>query len=221
MDIREAFQSSVGDFGLYVPVPGQSSSDNGVLWTTEYYLILKRLGILTADDVTRCKELLSQCVNCGLTLRKPGDHDLDSPDNMVAFAVASAAFDLPYAQMILDYGRSTFPHYVYNVPNPGKFTFQAWLGRQLGLIGFLRICAGYKASILQRLALTIGIYLTSRKSHSDVSDKLLAQLMTEQLPDNSVTKRFWNRYVHKEYGSVNTMVRLFFDPSSPFTQYWT
>jgi len=224
-DIRQDFQQLIGDFGLYVPRPGDSSSDNGALFTTEYYLILQRLNLLSSEDKDRYHALMSQCLTLGgLPLRKPGDNSLDGPDNMIALAVGSKAFSCDFAERIIKYGKTTFPHYVYNQPNPGKFTFSAWLGRQVGLIGFVKMCAGQKANIIERLALYVGFYITSRLPKESTSDKLLAHIMIEQLPNTigaRFVKRQWNSYIKKMYGGVGGLTAIYFSsPNSPFAKWW-
>lgn len=203
---------------------GETRSDNGALWTTEFYLCLKRLCCLTSADIFRYQLLMNQLIDSqGLTYRQPGLKVLDSPDNLIAFSAGSKALGCDFAKRILKYGKTTFPRYVYNPANPGKFTLESWFGRQPGLIGFLKYCAGEWVNPFEWLCLYIGIFLTMRKPFLDTSDKLLTELIVEQLPDSFIAgfvKRKWKEYILKNYNGINGVVSIFFTGDNPFKKWW-
>lgn len=221
MTMRQDFEACGGAYGLICRFPGEQTTDNGALFTTEYYLILKRMNFLLSSDLDNYKQIMEDCMQSdGMSQRKPGDNSQDSPDNMIALAVGSKAFGTNFAQRMLAYGRTTFPKYVYNQPNPGKFTWSAWMGRMPGLIGFMKICAGEKANPLELLCLYAGVIITMLQPHSNTSDKLLTQIMLEQMPD-SLIKRLWNKYIKNAYGGINGVCQIYFPTNSPFRAYWT
>lgn len=213
-----------GDWNLMNSRPGESRSDNGALWTTEYYLCLKRLGILTGYDLDEYEDIMNQLIDSeGFTYRQPGLKVIDSPDNLIAFAVGSKAFGCDFAKRILRYGRTTFPRYVYNPKDPGKFKLEAWMGRQPGLIGFLKLSADEWVNPFEWLFLYVGIFLTMKKPFLDTSDKLLTELIVEQLPDSFMSgfvKRKWREYLEKNYNGINGVVSIFFTGENPFKKWW-
>lgn len=225
IDIRADFKSLIGDWGLITSRPGETRCDNGALFTVEYYLCLKRHKQILPNDIDDFQNLLNQLmIQPGMTLRQPGYIAIDSPDNLIAFAIATKVFGCDFAHRILSYGKTTFPRYVLNPVNPGKFEAQAWFGRQPGLIGFLKYCSGKWVNPFEWLCLYAGIIITTRKPKEDTSDKMLTQLIVEQLPNTFIAnkiKEYWFNYVKNTYGNLNNLVCIFFPGDNPFGRWWT
>lgn len=224
ISIKDDFKSLIGDWGLINSRPGETRSDNGALFTTEYYLCLKRHNQILPEDINSYHNLMAQLISpTGLTYRQPGFLAIDSPDNLIAFAIGSKVFGCDFAERIIKYGKSTFPRYLYNNVEPGKFCFQAWMGRQPGLIGFIKYCANKWVNPFEWLCLYVGIYLTMRKPKENTSDKMLTQLIVEQLPDSFIANRVknhWNEYIIQTYGNLNNLVKIFFPDDNPFNWWW-
>lgn len=221
---REIWDGFLDKFGYVMPRRNHGVSDNGVLFTSQYILLLQRLGQLDGETKAAYFNLMRNSFrDTGLLIRYPENFTQEGPDDHIGISAASLALELPFAKEIIDYGRKQLPPHLYNTENPGKWSKQAWLGRQLGLIGFMKLCAGYGCNPLEKLAMIVGFYLTSRKPKEDTSDRLLTQVMVEALPKglvNDLIKKWWHGHINKLYGDVRDLVSIYFGPDHPFSRYW-
>lgn len=202
--------------GLVTLVGQPNGSDNGVLYSAQYFMLCNKLKESIIDYNSICLYTAAmKCVNGGNPVRKPGDNNQNSPDNLIGLCSISNHF----AKAAYKYG---WPIYNYNTTNPGKWSIDSWFGRQLGLIGFMQYCAFGLINPLRLLALYVGIWLTSRQPLSQSSDRLLAHLMIETIGDkwwNRPFRAWWKRRLRLQYtNGINSVVELYFSPSHVFSR---
>lgn len=199
----------------------QPMSDNGVLFTSQYYILLKKESLLREEDIFHFNELMNSIVNGGNIRRYPSDTGQEGPDDFIGLCSASKALGTNHAELIYKYGRSTF--WNYNNTEPSKYTRESWLGRQPGLIGYIKYCSRRLMNPLEVLALYIGTVITAFGKKEESSDKLLALTMMYQLKDSIVFKPlswFYMKRINKVYGCVNNLVRIYFGNNHPFSKWW-
>lgn len=198
----------------------QPFSDNGVLFTSQYYLLLAHYGCSMPRE--EFYDTMGRTTRDGNITRWPGNTAQEGPDDYIGLCAASRCWGTNHASLIYAYGRKHF--WNYNTENPGKFTFTSWLGRQPGLIGFIKYCAGRVMSPLEFLALHVGILISAFGKKEETSDKLLALTMLEVLKDHWIFRpinTFYLWRIRQVYGSVNNLVRAYFGPAHPFSKWWT
>lgn len=141
MSIRDDFKKYIDGNSLNTPLPGtwiagQSGSDNGVMFTSEYYIMLKKNGQLTDQDKLDYAQKIGQCVGPeGLLNRVPiGQSDgQEGPDD--EYGVYNGCMEL---------GNTSIPRKLLwsciklkgamNNVLPGTWTGQSFLIRQPQLL---------------------------------------------------------------------------------------
>jgi len=215
----------IDQYGLVTLVGQPEGSDNGVLFSTQYLLLSKKLGepFLAKEQGAVCLAIES-CFDYdrAVTRRNPHNLDQDSPDNTIAMAGYSTVYNNRDIAKAL-YWRH-WPLFVYKTDSNAPLTTRAWLGRQIGLIGYLQACAGTWINPLRLLILAIGCYITSNADLHSTSDRLLTQLIMDTLPNKWYTRpliTWWNNKIAKQYPlGINDVVYTYFGPQHVFTQVW-
>lgn len=125
-----------------------------------------------------------------------------------------------YVLRVLNFGRGI--RYVYNNSNPGKFTLSAWLGRQPGLIAHLKIAAGIKPTILERLVWCVSLLGIPDKTHHDswiLSWCRVRSWRKRGLPEK-LAVWWWSRNFKKVWGNPGDLLADYFkNPSHPNAVY--
>lgn len=178
--------------GLLTTEPDAGKQDNGVLFSAQLLMVTPEAAILRWS--------IQDCFDPGMLLRRwPDCQAQDSPDNAIGAASAWPKF----AYWLRLYGESH--GWIFNQATPGKFTWRAWLGRQRGLVGFIRerskrwdpALSG--ATWFQRLVFNVGALLTIESRTRDpagtldTSDRMLLRTMHLTLEGYKMTWR-WVRY---------------------------
>lgn len=137
-EIENGYIDTYGLVAPYVTRRDQRGSDNGVLYSSEYYILLKLLGEATEQDESHWAILMYHCmVVPGLIGRVPGDTGQSPPDDIYGVLAGAKVLNYPVvAELILDYGKA---HYgFFNNANPnsirtkdGSIAWEALLWRQL------------------------------------------------------------------------------------------
>lgn len=205
-------------YGLVTASPGDDTCDNGVLFTAQKLLLAPQApGEKELEPIARCFSPYE-----GLLQRWPGNPALDGPDNFIGACAVSRDF----AGWLVQYGRTTRPHYVYNQTAPRVFTFRAWLGRQPGLIGFAKECAGEGSNWFERLCWNVGAVLTIRAKARDsrgvleASDRLLVATALLS-PGRAIAYRwvaamYW-LHVRAAFGGLAGLFAAYFGAEHPLT----
>lgn len=199
-------------------------TDNGILYTSQYLIQLKRNGDLQPTDVEHFDQKILSCyAKTGLLNRRPADTSQEGPDDYIGLCSFSKECSDVMADEVNQYGRSTTPHYVYNNFNPGHFSWSAWLGRQVGFAAFIKLCAGDWTNPIEDLCLYTGLIITSLSNKSETSDRVLGQLIIDQLPNYPVSfliKCWWNWRIKRLYGTFQQVMSVYFGPEHPLTKYY-
>lgn len=110
-EIRAAFEKYRDPVGFIQGRPG-ASSGNGLLFTAEAYIAMLARGAITVGEGAPELVATVQKVEAepGRYRRTPdgqwASHDEEGPDDHIGLAAMSWAFGLPYAERLLEYGRT-------------------------------------------------------------------------------------------------------------------
>lgn len=124
------------------------SNGNGTMYLSEFYILLKLLGLATAEDSAHWASMIQNCMKePGLLCRSAlKTEELDQQDNYLAVLVASTLLNQKQIALdILTYGRKNWGF--YNNQNPGsikgkdgKILWASFLWRMPQLY-YLNLCA--------------------------------------------------------------------------------
>lgn len=219
----------------------EDPSGNGVLYTAIYFLTLKKLGALTEEDLARFRATIRQCYKpgtIGLVMRSPRKPDQEGPDDYVG----ASAVDKYIAQEILTYGVKYPPlllgfipiPYVFNTEQERKFTFKAWLGRQVQLIAHWKTCAGRGAGLFSSVWWAVVMWLGTFKDERDNDGWMLSWLLSENTPRCKIFKwdlgewffcrwarNYWRVKAQEKFGDrVQGMAARCLEPGHPIGKYF-
>lgn len=226
--IKEAYKNFIDDIGQVHPAlhPKVGQSQNGLRWTSEYMMLLKRYGELTDADIDSYRNMVKLCmVEPGLLSRFPGSGEQEGPDDYYALLAACYFLgikDIP--KLILNYGRTN--NYIYNNVSPGKFTGSAFLGRQLPLVACMHYAAGETPNFFLRCALKVSLWLSSRSSGKKNQDaKALGyfqMLIATTMPEYAgVIKTWWESLYAEFTGGMQEVLKKYFAYDEyPTVVYW-
>ena len=140
MSIRDDFQGYVDGNNLLAPnlvgpSPGKGS-DNGPMYTSEYFIMLKKMGLITASDEIDYATRISTCINSSGMLNRasvPTDMYQEGPDDY--YGVLNACMELNLVDMPRRFLWTLIRHVGFlNNTTPGKWTGSAFLARQPQLV---------------------------------------------------------------------------------------
>lgn len=241
MGLREEIYQGgyVDQFGLIAPsrvTPDRVyGSQNGLLFTAEFVVMLKKRGELTFDAKEHFFNIYQKCmVEKGLFARGPGHPEQEGPDDYVGIAALSYALDLPLAKWVLDYGRShpvswgplTLDYNYNNVtPNTLDPRGSSWLGRQPQLIAHLMWAAGETPPLWMRLWWCLVIVLSTFAEPGDQDARFLSWLLVNTGKHGWIEKiaiKWWYYKLKKTYpdGMRSVAGSGYFEAGHPFIKYW-
>lgn len=217
------------------PVPPARGSDNGVCFTSEYYIYLKLNNEIKdlREETLMCAEYGNKIVSCmleaGLVSRAPGDKGVQPPDDYLAIMAACSQLSHPtIAEDILDYGLKHKGS--YNNTNPGIWTKESFLWRQPQLIA-----AAYAASrrsqwnpIVKLLNLYAAICILVGNINDpidQVDGRRLTFLLIKAMEPVSIVCRMaasvWESRMKKTYGPefMQEICKIYYKDNHPFGRY--
>lgn len=193
-------------------IPGQlRGSDNQTMFTSEYYILLTmNEGGLLSSDKNGWETLIRICMpKPGLTVRSPGDKNIDAPDNFYGVLAASKLLNREnVAQDMLTYGIRHLGFYdPTGTPGIKSGAFQ-W--RQPQLL-FAMLCAAnvykwWKFWLWPLMLYTALVITTScwRVPTSNSDARRLPWLLIQTVKWDSVLCRWassiWYKRLYKDYG---------------------
>lgn len=221
MSTLNDFYSYRDRFGLIQITPGEPAvtSDNGALFTVEYFLLLDESSRKVEIERLKIvlKNLEQKTDNGVVTLRYPGCRYTDSMDNATALIIFSELFDdsrlskdlykhgeLTVAKRIDDAqdNERSFKYYpiawLYNrctAPKqfynvrPYDWSIQSWWGRSPGFMALLELSALDRTSWFRYFALWVGQFLPLFQPKQETSDKKLTYIVWQWLKTRN---KFWN-----------------------------
>lgn len=233
MSLREEIQPYKDSQGLVAPnIPDNpQGSDNGTLFTSEYYIMLSKRGELRAGDRADWVQLIEKCMfKPGLTLRYPGDISVDAPDNLYGILAAAEVLNIPgIAEDIYIHGLAHCGFY-----NPtSRFTWAAFQWRQPQLL-FAMICASGHASRWKLWQWPLSIYTALVIAVSCVGvpkestdPRRLAWLLIQTVQKHSwicwLTSKLWRVRLWRDYSNeMCDVAGIYYKPlgAHPFAKYW-
>ena len=207
------------------------ASDNGTMFSSEYYIMLKERDELHSLDADTWETLIRSCMKeSGLTVRAPKDLAVDAPDNIIAILAASKVLDKPkVAQDILTYGLA---HKGFYDPAPtDKINWSAFQFRQLQLV-FAMLCASnsyrwYKIWQLPLMLYTTLVILISclNTPTQDTDSRRLCWSLIHAVAKDSLLCRLaskvWWKRLRKDYGDEGYRVvcNIYYQDNHPFKRY--
>lgn len=250
MAIKDDFSKYFDGNWLASPCPGkwkrkQAGSENGTMFTSEVYIILKKNGQLKEQDKIDYNLRISQCIDnkiCLLNRYPIGQNQTqDSPDNYLGVANGCMELGNTSIPRKLLKGWVKYLGFVNNV-NPGKKTWQSFLMRQPQI--FAAIVAAAFPSLknplhyLVRLlafpfffvaALTIGISCINIPN-----DQADPRRLSWHLQNNTkkvslmcwLASKIWEKRLYKNYGSalMTTVAGEYYFPKgldqNPYSKWW-
>jgi hypothetical protein len=246
MSIREDFSSYWDGNGLLAPNPVNpgtiSGSDNGTLYTSEFYTILRKSGELIDQDKVDFQQKIGQCVDVeGILNRVPiGQSDgQDQVDNY--YGTANGCMQVGNTKIPRQFLWALIKNLgSMNNVNPGTFQWVAFLPRQPWLIASI-ISAAFPSwknplHVLLRtlffplFVLSAIIIATScwgvDSSNTDARRLSwhLWQCTARVSPLCWLASRVWLWRLYRAYGptGMRAVASLYYQPhpDNPFAKYW-
>jgi hypothetical protein len=251
MGIRDDFEDYWDGNGLLCPNPvgkgvGQGS-DNGTMFTSEYFIILQKLGIIIESEKEKWESLIRSCMlEPGLTIRAPNDISTDAPDNF--YGILSAAKNLGNTAVprdILWYGIKNFGF--YNPENPGKLVgsdgninWSSFQWRQFQMVAAM-ISASFPSLvnplhfIVRIIALplffiaAISILISCINEPTDSTDpRRLSWHLIQTTSSTSLmcflASLVWFKRLYKDYGQdgMRAVAKIYYQPKgvNPYSIWW-
>lgn len=224
--------------GLAEPEKGKPSN-NGVMYTGEYIIMLIRNGECSLEDTRKYLNNMGKCMPIrGLLQRNPDNSGgQEGPDDYlglaaglheIALTTTSVRLEMEailMARSIVNYG---FKHLgVMNNEHPGTFTKGAWLLRQPQLTAAFLWTADLPVGPLLRLYVCLTILLAGfRAPKSDTDSRRLSWLLLQVAKRHSFICRLagkvWLKRLRKDYGDLEmkAVADMSYEPLHPFTKYW-
>jgi hypothetical protein len=243
-DIRDDFKPYVDGNNLLAPKPVATGilkgSDNGPMFTSEYFIMLKKLNLLQVSDVTDFEARISACVNPeGMLCRVPVGQDDGQEQVDDYYGVTNGCMELGVTSIPRKFLWALIRYAgILNNENPGSFQWDAFLARQLQLV-----CAVVNSSFpslknplhyLVRLA-TFPLYLISAgillfSSTGDISDtdsRRLAWHLGNNLSKASLlcwlAYKVWKHRLYSDYANgMNGVAAIYYQPegNNPYEKWW-
>lgn len=248
MGIREDFSNYVDGNGLNtpapcVPTPGQSGSDNGTMFTSEYYTILKKNSQLSYQDTIDYNQKIGQCVSpTGLLNRVPLGQmaSQDGPDNY--YGVCNGCIELGNTHIPRMFLKAVLKYKgALNNVNPGTWTTQSFLIRQPQLLAAI-VNASFPslknplhwlvrlASFPLYLVAAISIAISCMSTSIDQADpRRLSWHLQNNMKKTSLmcwfASKIWMWRLKKDYpNKMNDVAALYYCPQgldqNPYSKYW-
>lgn len=146
MGLREEIEPFKEGSGLIAPYPNREhqfrTCDNGVMYASEYYILLAKHGQLTEKDKEEYRDLMVSCmIEPGLVARAPGDRGDEAPDDYHGLFAGITVLGLKeLGKEVLSYGLKHKGS--FNPREPNKWTPESFLFRQPQLLAMAYCATG-------------------------------------------------------------------------------
>jgi len=247
MSIKDDFQPYVDGNNLLAPGPMGPSpgrgSDNGTMYTSEYFIMLKKLGLLSPADELDYHARMSGCVDSNGMLNRapvPTDSDQEGPDDY--YGVLNGCMELGITDLPRKFLWALISHFGFlNNNQPGKMTGSSFLFRQLQLVATM-IAASFPSlkNPLHYLARLLGlpffvysaICLLVSCINTDVSNTDARRLAWHMGNCNSkvsilnwLAYKVWLRRLKKDYANqMKDVAAIYYHPqglnANPYSLWW-
>lgn len=242
MGLREEIVPYIDGNGLVSPNinpgPGRGS-DNGLLFTSEYFAMLQMMGDLTEDDKNQFNQKVNSCLTTDGLNRAPigTDSDLDGPDDYYGVLNGCKHLDNTEIPRKLLWESIKYLGFLNN-SKPGMKTWSSFLVRQLQLVTAM-IAASFPSYwnpihwLIRILAFPLFFYaalvifvscIGAPASDAD-SRRLSWHLLQTVKPVSLMCKfasLFWYHRLHTTYGvaGMRGVAARYYQENHPFIRYW-
>jgi hypothetical protein len=227
--------------GLIAPYPNLDhkfrTCDNGVMFFSEYHIMLEKLGLSTIGDKADYERIITTCMvsSCdGLVSRSPGDRGDEAPDDYYGLFAACVTLGLVgLGNRILDWGVKHCGS--YNTNTPTKWTTDSWLFRQPQLAAAAYCASGnipfYTRPLLWYAAAVIATSCINAPA-DDADSRRLSWLLIQAVTPYSwlcrQATKLWMRRLYKIYpNGMKDVANIYYHPNSgeartvhPFITWW-
>ena len=243
MSIRDEIVPYVDGDGLIAPwiSNGQwKSSDNGVIYSSEYYVMLQKLGQLVPQDLVDFDAKMKSCLNPeGMLCRvpQPVQDGQEGPDDY--FGLMNACKQLGNTEIPRTILWSLIKHFGFlNNDSPGTITGAAFMAR-FGQLTACMVSAAFPSwknplHILARLVahplyVYSAILLLLGDMFTDASDTDSRRLSWHQwqcLKGSSLLcwlgGKVWAARLYGAYGptGMQAVAKIYYQAGHPFAKYW-
>lgn len=246
--IKTDFINYIDGNGLLTPAPGkwqpgQSGSDNGLLFTSIYYILLNKNSQLTDQDKIDYANKINQSIGSDLLNRVPvgQNSSLESVDDY--YGVLSACIELGNTDIPIKliWGCIKYKGSFYNT-DPGKWQWQTFLIRQPGLLTAM-ISSAFPSLVnplhwlirllfLPLFIITAFIITFSNMSEnmSDTDTRQLTWTLQNNLKKTSLlcwlASKVWLWRLNKYYGAalMSAVAAIYYSPKglgqNPYSKWW-
>ena len=157
-------------------MPPMHSTDNGLLFSATYIVMLRSLKQLSSEESQWFDKLVQSCeIEPGLYRRYPGDLGLNAHDDLTGVAAVSPELALK----IYKYGEAH--DFSWNTENPGKWTWQSWLTRIVGFVPYVRSAAGLPVGYFGQIQIIASFLFNCFEGRQETNGKCLLYLRAKVL----------------------------------------
>lgn len=239
--IRDEFKPYFDGTGLLAPHPnpGMIGSDNGPMFLSEFMIMLKQHGELSALDIAYYHEKISSCMNDDGTLNRvvrPNRASQEGPDDYLGVLNGCKQLgitDLPRRMLLAMF---CYLGFLNNV-NPGHKTVESFLARQPQLIAAM-VAASFPLWTIKHTLIRLLFFPLFAYSALVIAISCIGVPITESDPRRlgwhllQITKdlsllcnlasKLWYRRLFKHYGSagMKAVAAIYYGKESPHAKYW-
>lgn len=231
MSLKQDIQPYIDCEGMIspsIPQPGIPGSNNGLMYTSEYIIMLMRNDEANQDDVSYYRNKLELfCKEPGLLGRHPhGAGDQEGPDDYLGVAAAlielGTEIDEKMAMSVIKYG---FKHIgIMNNVCPGKFSWSSFLGRQLQLPAAYFNAAGFPILVLNTYCAFSILLSCWRVPTNNCDARRLGWLLIQCTRKSFICRmaaKVWYKRLYNDYPTgMKGVAAQYYVPGHPFAKYW-
>lgn len=217
--------------------PTKRESDNGVLFTSEYNMLLALRKEDSLEDSELWELRMNSCMlQPGLLSRAPNDHGQEGPDDVLGFLGAAKVLNRPIlAQQMLNYGYKHLGWFNNEIPGSLKkldgsgINWQAFQWRQLQILGATWGAAGklswYKFWQFPTMFYTaMSIALSCINTPLSAADpRILSWCLIKATSDSLMCRlaaKLWTKRLMKDFpNGMKDVFTLYFPENHPLRIY--
>lgn len=234
MSLKQDIIPYIDTNGLVGPAKGQGSN-NGVMYSSEYIIMLIRNGEALPADIEHYLQQISVCMKApGLLMRSPQNAGgQEGPDDYYALAAALNEIHKAY-DLNGDARKIAYSIVLYAIKHlgclnnefPNTFQWSAFLIRQPQLDAVMLWAAGLPVGPMLRLYTAISILFAARgASLSDTDPRRLSWLVVQVASRHSwlcrMASKLWYKRLYKDYPSgMRGVAAWYFEAGHPFSKYY-
>ena len=245
MTIRDDFKDYWDGNGLLAPNtvgPGTLiGSGNGVMYASEFYIMLKKLNILTNQDLSDYVSKISQCIDKDLLNRAPvgQDKDQEGPDDY--YGVLNCCKQLGITSIPRQFLWAVIKYKgALNNTNPGQWSWRSFLIRQPQLLASmiaasfpsysnpLHICIRFIAAPLFLISAIILATSCIGVEIGDTDSRRLSWHLWQCTQGISplcwLAGRLWLNRLYADYGPepMRKVAGIYYQPhpDNPYSKWW-